>query len=105
MSNVVPTFLESGFLFEGKPPHHIDEFPSVPSYVGYFALFAETDEGKPYSLAVDIPDIETARELAEARKLRQESDIDTYGYTDDVHIYFPNGETERFYQGRLIDDL
>lgn len=102
--SVLPTFLTGSFSFEGEPPRHIDEFPRVPRYAGCYALFGVVLGNKPYSLAVDVPDEEMARLLADARARKQEETISLYGYTDDVYLLFPNNKNERTYCGRERDD-
>lgn len=103
--NALPIFLERNFLFIDTVPKHIEGYPVVPTYVGFYALFGATEGNKPYTLAVDVPDEEMARTLAEARAKHQDGSIGLYGYSDDVYILLPNGENYRTYDGRHINDV
>lgn len=87
MSGVLPVFRETSFIFEVSAPDHIEQTPSTPNYIGMFSLFCVTEANKPYPLAVDIEDEETARLLAGARARQQEATIETYGYSDDIYRF------------------
>lgn len=102
MSEVFPTFLERSFLFEGDIPPHIDSYPDTPNFVGLYSVFGAVDGVKPYPLAVDIETPDLAELIARARADKQESDIESYGYSDDVYINSPEGSNRRIYYGRSL---
>lgn len=102
MPEIIPTFQKVSFLFERTIPRHIEAYPSTPNFVGMYALFGAVDGVRPYPLAVDIEELALAEQLATARKLQQETDIDRYGYSDDVYINFPDGTNLRTYYGRSL---
>lgn len=97
---ILPVFNEYSFSFESDTPEHIEDYPGVPNYVGMYAVFGVVDGVRSYPLAVDVPSEQLAEALAKARAARQESDIELYGYSDDVYIYFPDGSNRRVYYGR-----
>lgn len=99
-----PTFQEVSFMFISEVPDHIEGSPSLPNYVGMYALFGCIGGIRPYPLAVDVADMALAKLLAEARVDLQESNIGTYGYTDDVYINCPDGSNVRIYYGRTRDE-
>lgn len=103
MGDILPTFREASFHFEDGIPDHVEDTPTVPQLVGMYGLFGATESNKPYPLAYDIPDEQAARLLADARARQQEATIETYGYSDDVYIDFPDGTKERTYYGRSRD--
>lgn len=98
--NILPTFLSSSFEFDSEAPRHIEAYPTVPCYVGGYALFGATAGNKPYPLALDVPSEKMARQLADARARQQEADRELYGYSDDVYILHPHQAMERTYFGR-----
>ncbi|HVW23294.1 MAG TPA: hypothetical protein VHB51_02340 [Candidatus Saccharimonadales bacterium] len=101
MSKVLPVFQEASFEFgDLKVPPHVEAYPIVPNYIGLYSVFGAVDGVRPYPLAVDVRSEKLARKLADARARQQEATIYLYGYSDDVIIYHPAGDTERTYIGR-----
>lgn len=105
MTHLVPTFLEGYFDFGDKEtPEHVDGFPDVAGYIGVWAIFSSPGGDKSIQLASDIPTEEMARDLALAHAAYQERTLGIYKYSNDVYILHPDGNMERTYFGRHIDD-
>jgi hypothetical protein len=105
MDRILPVFRAANFLFpDNNVPEHIEEDPTVPSYIGVYGLFTYVRDHSPYTFAVDIETESLARELAMALWERQEMEIPLYGYSTDVWIKCPDGEEIRYYSGRVEFD-
>jgi hypothetical protein len=103
MTGELPTFEIASFDFaDNAVPEHIEAYPAVPRYIGLFGVFGAIDGVKPYPLAVDVPSEDMAHLISNARISKQESDIQLYGYTDDVYILSPDGKHIRVYYGETL---
>lgn len=102
---ITPTFLSNFFRFdEGEEPYHVNQHPSVPSFVDGYVIYDQTNEGKTILMAVDAPDIAMAGLIARARQREVEATMERYGYSNDILILHPDGSTTRTYTGRWEDN-
>ncbi len=96
-----PVFVEKLFLFENNLaiPDHYNESPTVPNFLGQWALFGWIGGSKTLNCAVDILSEEQAVLLATAKKDRMEDNLARFGHTLDIYIFDPSGKQTRFYAG------
>jgi hypothetical protein len=97
-----PTFPQALFSFEdpGLIPDHYDEWPSVPNFLGTWAIFGWNGGSNTLNYGVDAVSEEQVIFLAEAKKRHFEETIDMYGCTTDIYILKPDGNHQRYYMGR-----
>lgn len=100
-----PTFKLEQFHFEDPllVPDHYDEWPSVPNFVGLWSLYGWSSSRHTPAFAVDVISAEQAELLAMAKRERMESELAVYGYSLDIYILDPSGNSRRFYTGRSQD--
>lgn len=102
---IIPTFTESFFKFDDASlvPQHHDADPVAPNYPDLWSIYMSTGQ-RALTAAVDVIDAEQAELLAMAKRDYLEHTIQAYGYTTDVFILDPHGNSTRFYMGRSLSD-
>jgi len=85
---IIPTFEETNFKFDGATPDHIDAIASEPYNDELLVLTYSplNTERARIVLAVDVPDLPTARVLIGARLNKQEDTVRAYGHMESLFI-------------------
>ncbi len=97
-----PTFPQALFCLENLDlvPDHYEEWPSVPNFLGTWAIFGWNEGVNTLNYATDVVSEEQVIFLAEAKKRYFEETADIFGYTTDIYILKPDGNHQRYYMGR-----
>lgn len=82
-----PTFLESGFSFDGPVPAHLDRKPTdslAPNSYGLYAVYLNVlpDE----IIALDVPDLSMIGFLLRARLEYKKPAVMAYGVMEDIYL-------------------